>query len=108
MNKFITSILFAASLLSPLAASAAPFSRTTQWFDQQYKISDRVRNGSIEPQVRYVHTEHDPVTGIAKELRVKNYEANMCVLERKHCEKGSGFKDCRQFTSTVISCANMQ
>lgn len=103
MNRFILSLLMVGMVAGPTTALAAERNphtfRTVAWFDWLWNVSARVKDRTLEPIVRNNHTDHNRTTGQAVTLFRESYEANMCVLERKHCMNSGNADGCIQFTN---------
>lgn len=89
MRKIISSLTAVAAILSTSPAFAQEFSwRSVHTMDKLHEelfsrsVTDRVLDGSIEPEVRKVHTDH---ASNPPQFFLSSYQANMWVLERLHC-----------------------
>lgn len=85
MRKIIATFAALAALSTSVPVFASDFGyRTVHGMDQLHKqmvnrtITERVIDGSIEPDVRRVHTQ-------GGEFYLASYYANMYVLEQLHC-----------------------
>ena len=110
MKTLLTTVFSALSLL-PLSAAAVPY-HSVHYFDQIIRVTPRVINRSIEPDVRRVHTPIDHATGLPTGFFKRSYQKNMCVLELRHCSRaqesnGLNVQDCHQF-SPILDCGGLR
>ena len=109
MKKFLSSLIITAAFL-PCVGVAAPY-HSLGYYDSITNTTNRVIDRSLEPEVRRVHTGIDPAAGGGIIFYKSSYEANMCVLELKHCKNarstdGLSVSDCFQFTPTIKCTGN--
>lgn len=101
-------LLTLAAVPSADAAAATVNGRSFQFFDQLIRVTPRVIDRSIEPEVRSAHTATDRATQLPKFFK-ESYKANICFLETKHCAivrsaGGQTRSECFQF-SPALECS---